>query len=208
MSYSYHFEPGSPGHDQTLVLLHGTGGDEHSFLPLGQAVDRHATILSIRGNVSEGGMNRYFRRLAEGVYDMADLAARTKALSAFITEALARHGRNPALATGIGYSNGANILANMLFTEEDSLRRAVLMHPLIPFTPAPRAGLSGARVLVTAGTHDPISPVAMTDALEAWLGAQGVTVDGFRHAGGHEIANAEVSAIAAWLVALDTRAAA
>jgi phospholipase/carboxylesterase len=151
-------------------------------------------VLSVRGNVSEHGMNRFFRRRAEGVYDMDDLAFRTRALGAFVEAALQRYELDRDRLIGVGYSNGANILASLLFQEPSQMPAAVLMHPLIPFAPAHQPGLAGRRVLITAGEHDPICPPAMTRALHGYFERQGAAAELVFHAGGHELQEAELDA--------------
>jgi phospholipase/carboxylesterase len=143
------------------------------------------------------GAARFFRRSGEGVYDMDDLARRTDAMAAFIAEEKTRTGAGRVLA--LGYSNGANILAAVAFLRPDMVDDLVLMHPLIPWTPAPQPGLSGRRVLVTAGERDPICPAPLTQALVAYLEAQGAAVTPFWHPGGHEIRQDELAAIQRFL---------
>jgi phospholipase/carboxylesterase len=205
-TYQHRFVPGENGSGRTLVLLHGTGGDEQSFLALGRALmaeDAAApAMLSLRGNVSESGMNRFFRRLSEGVYDMDDLARRTAELGAFLKAAAEHYERPQRGFVGVGYSNGANILANLLFTAPAAVGAAVLMHPLIPFTPDPQPGLSGKPVFVSAGENDPITPFAGTQVLLEWLGRQGAQVGAAVHRGGHEVRPEEVEAVKAWLEGL------
>lgn len=148
--------------------------------------------------MSERGAARFFRRTGEGVYDMADLAERTRKMIGFVR---AHRAANPgAEVFGIGYSNGANILASVLFAAPELFDRAVLMHPLIPFEPAPRPGLS-TKVLITAGQRDPISPAALTEQLGRWLAGQGAEVETVWHAGGHEMREAEIVAAARFLSA-------
>jgi phospholipase/carboxylesterase len=181
--------PGDGPDARTLILLHGTGGDEHQFLELGADLLAGARRLAPRGDVSEAGALRYFKRLAEGRYDMADLARATDKLAAFI--------RTKALGTkvsGLGYSNGANILASVLFAAPDLFDKVVLLHPLIPFTPAPQPGLAGTQVLITAGQRDPVCPPSATEALAQWLRQQGAEVQIHWHPGGHEIDRSELRA--------------
>ena len=186
------------GEEPTLLLtFHGTGGDEAQFHGLGREAMPRAHVVSPRGEVSEGGALRYFRRTAEGVYDMADLAARTEAMAAFIEGEVARTGARRVAA--LGYSNGANILAAVMIARPGLVREAVLLHPLIPYRPAPQPGLAGARVLMTAGRRDPICPAPLTQALADWLGAQRAEVALHWHEGGHEIARSELAAITGFL---------
>ena len=163
-------EAGAP----LLLTFHGTGGDEGQFHGIGPRLMPGAHVVSPRGEVSEGGALRYFRRLAEGVFDMEDLARRTEAMADFVADEVARTGAERVVA--LGYSNGANILAAVMIARPDLVGEAVLLHPLIPFDPPPRPGLAGRRVLVTAGRRDPICPPALTQGLADYLGAQGAAV--------------------------------
>lgn len=180
-----------------LLTFHGTGGSERQFHDLGSRLMPGAHVVSPRGEVSEGGALRYFRRTGEGVYDMADLAARTEAMAEFIAAERARTGA--AEVAALGYSNGANILASVVFRRPDLVDRAVLLHPLIPFEPEPQPGLRGRRVLVTAGRRDPICPAPLTQRLADWLSAQGALVRLAWHEGGHEIAAGEWVEVEAFL---------
>ena len=195
--YDYLVEPGEAG-ARALVLLHGTGDDAASFLALGRVVAPQATLLSVQGNVDESGMARFFRRTALGVYDMADLAARTDAFAGFLARAMARHDVEPETAVGVGYSNGANFLANLAFRHPGALRRLVLLHPLIPFDPPP-ADLGGVAVLVTAGRRDPICPWPLTERLLSDLRVRGAVVELFAHDGGHELQSAEIRSARAFV---------
>lgn len=197
--YTHVFAPARDGDPRTLVLLHGTGGNEIEFLKIGEMVAPTAAKLSLRGNVDENGMARFFRRRGEGLYDMDDLARRTADLAGFLAGRLAAHGRDAAHATGIGYSNGANILANLAFTRPATLGGYALMHPLIPFDPAPQPGLKGVAVLVTSGARDPIAPVPLTAHLEDYLVSQGANLDRLRHMGGHELRGEELDRLARFL---------
>ena len=189
MSYIAKRSEGGPG-APLLFTFHGTGGDETQFHDLAPQLLPGAAVISPRGDVSEMGANRYFRRTGEGVYDMEDLAARTEAMAAFLeTEAAGRD-----RVAGLGYSNGANILASVAFAHPGIVRELVLMHPLIPFEPDPQPGLKGARVLITAGRRDPICPASLTERLAIWLQAQGATVETVWHDGGHEIQQEELLA--------------
>lgn len=178
----------------TLVVFHGTGGDENQFFGLGRQLLPDARIVAPRGDVSEGGALRYFRRTGEGVYDMDDLALRTRKMAGFL-EGLAADG--PLF--GLGYSNGANILASVMIARPDLVDAAVLMHPLIPWEPEDVSGLAGRKLLLTAGRRDPLSPAATTQALGDWFGRQGAEAEIFWHEGGHEIVQGELAAAARFL---------
>lgn len=182
----------------TLVLLHGTGGDENQFFNLGRQLLPRARLVAIRGDVSEGGALRYFRRTGEGVYDMDDLALRTEKMAGFL-KGLAPQG--PLI--GLGYSNGANILASVMMAHPELVAAGVLMHPLIPWEPEPVEGLDGRHVLITAGRRDPICPAPRTQALADWFTRQGAKTEIAWHEGGHEIVQSELSAIAGFLAGFD-----
>jgi len=190
-SYIHAALPGSPG-GPLLLLFHGTGGDEHQFAGLGHQLVPGATIIALRGDVSEFGAARFFRRTGEGVYDMDDLAVRTAKMIAFVRAH--RDAAKPSAVVGLGYSNGANILASMLFADPALFDGAVLMHPLIPFEPDVRGDLAGKRLLITAGRRDPICPPNLTSRLEAHLRASKADVTVEWHDGGHEVRPSEIDA--------------
>jgi phospholipase/carboxylesterase len=177
--------------------FHGTGGDETQFHGFAEELLPGASVVSPRGDVSEMGALRYFRRTGEGVYDMADLARRTEAMAAFIAEEKGRVGATRTV--GLGYSNGANILSAVAFLHPHLVDDLILLHPLIPWEPEPQPGLAGRRVLITAGRRDPICPPPLTERLARWFEAQGAAVTVDWHPGGHEIAQAEVAAIQRFL---------
>ena len=181
--------PGAP----LFLTFHGTGGTEAQFHSFATELMPDAHITSPRGEVSEGGALRYFRRTGEGRYDMADLAARTSAMGDFIAAEQGATGATRVI--GLGYSNGANILASVSFQRPDVLTDLILLHPLIPFDPAPQPGLAGQRILITAGQRDPICPAPLTQKLADYYAAQGAVVSLHWHPGGHEIAPSEVDVI-------------
>jgi len=190
---NYHFaEVPAPKGAPLLILLHGTGGDENDLLDLGRMVVPDAHLISPRGDVSEAGAPRFFRRLGMGVYDMADLTRATDKLAAFIATKIAEV--QPSATYALGYSNGANILASVLFKSPNLIDKAVLMHPLIPFNPGSQPGLRGRDVLITAGRRDPIAPVALTEQLSAYFASQGANAPVAWHDGGHEIRREELLA--------------
>lgn len=193
-SYVHALLPGAQG--ATLAFLfHGTGGTEQQFLPLGRDLLPDATLIAPRGDVSENGASRFFRRTGEGVFDMADLARGTAKMAGFIAAHVAA--LRPARVIGLGYSNGANILASVIFDHPNLFDAAVLLHPLIPFTPPP--ALITTRLLLTAGARDPICPPQATHALEEQFRARSAPVETFWHPGGHEIDRSEIAAIARFL---------
>ena len=189
-----------PGSDETVLLLHGTGGTENDLLPLAAELLPGAAVLAPRGNVMEGPMPRFFRRLAEGVFDMEDLALRTSQLAAFVRAASAAYGFDLARLTAIGFSNGANIAASVLLGEPDVFRRAVLFRAMLPREVTPPR-LDGTRVYLAAGRRDPIIPASSVERLAELLrqGGADVTLE-WRHAG-HGLVPEDVESSRSWLAA-------
>lgn len=194
--YQFNHAPGTDATAPLFVLFHGTGGDEHQFFDLGAQLLPGARIVTPRGDVSEGGALRYFRRTGEGVYDMADLAVRTAAMIDFV-RARAAEG-TPRKIVGLGYSNGANILAAVQFAAPELFDASVLMHPLIPFVPA-AADFTGKAVLITAGQRDPMASVTATQALADYFTANHATASVHWHSGGHELRQDELVAAQGFL---------
>jgi len=197
-AYAHERDAGGAG-APLIVTFHGTGGDERQFHDFARALMPGAHVISPRGDVDEGGHARFFRRRAEGVYDMDDLARAVAKMAGFLSAARAKTGA--ARVIGLGYSNGANILAATSFLHPGAADDMVLMHPLIPWEPQPQPGLAGRRVLITGGARDPIAPAQGTEALAPWFERQGAEVARYAHQGGHEIAHGEVSALEAFLPA-------
>lgn len=197
-SYVHRLRAGAPG-KPIFFVFHGTGGDENQFFDFAGRLLPEATIVSPRGDVAEQGAARFFRRTGEGVYDMADLARATEKMAAYVKELAVDHGASAIL--GLGFSNGANILANVLIDTGDLFDAAVLMHPLIPFEPRDNAKLAGSRVLITAGERDPIAPVPLTTALAEYFTRQKADVTLQWHSGGHDIRPNEIEAVKSLLAA-------
>ena len=197
--FVHRFEPGADT-ARPLLLLHGTGGNEHDLVPLGRMVAPDAALLAPRGPVTENGMPRFFRRLAEGVFDEADLRRRTGDLGAFVAEARDRYGLGAPLA--LGFSNGANIAASLLMLRPEVLAGAVLIRPMVPFAEPPAADLDGRPVLILSGAMDPIVPAENARRLAAQLTAAGATVEHRILPAGHGLTQADVSLAAAWLRSL------
>lgn len=177
-----------------LFTFHGTGGDETQFHALGSELMPGARVVSPRGDVSEMGANRYFKRTGEGVYDMEDFWRGSRKMADFVRG----ERRGSDRLAGLGYSNGANILLGAAMVAPRLFTDMVVMHPLIPFDPEP-VDLSGTRILVTAGRRDPICPAGETEALVNWLSDQGAQVEALWHDGGHEIQRSEIEAAARFL---------
>lgn len=204
LSFIHRYVPATSGDGTTLLLLHGTGGDENDLLPLGPAIAPTAALLSPRGKVLEHGMPRFFRRLAEGVFDVPDLIARTHELAEFIAAAAAHYGFERHRVVAAGFSNGANIAASMLLLHPGVLRAAILMSPMVPLEPETPAQLAGTPVLIGAGRHDPIAAAAGTEELAALLRQSGAEVTVHWHNGGHTITPDEVAAARDWIKYLGT----
>ncbi len=181
-----------------FLLLHGTGGTEQDLVGLVSLLDPEAGYLSVRGEVSENGMPRFFKRLAEGVFDEEDLALRTARLIQFLQEQAA--GRDFALdrLIPVGYSNGANIAANMLF-EEALFKQAILLHPMVPRRGVTLPNLSNVRVFIGAGSNDPICPAQETEELSALLKEAGASVDVTWSNYGHQLVMPTIEAATDWL---------
>jgi phospholipase/carboxylesterase len=190
-SYVHRARPGAPG-APILFVFHGTGGDENQFFDFGGRLLPGATVISPRGDISEHGAARFFRRKAEGVYDCEDLARATERMSEFVAANRERYESSTVL--GLGFSNGANILANIMIEKPGLFEAGVLMHPLIPFAPKDRKLEDKAHVLITAGQHDPISSIEQTTDLAEYFKKQGDTVTLEWHGGGHEIRPNEIEA--------------
>lgn len=170
-----------------LLLLHGTGGDEHDLLPLREHLAPTAPVLSVRGTVLENGMPRFFRRLREGVFDEDDLRARVDELAGFLAAAEREYGVEPGSWRAAGFSNGANIASALLFQRPDALAGAVLLAAMVPFRVPPPADLTGKRVAVVNGHADPMATPGQTATLADQLRAAGATVTVLSHGGGHTI---------------------
>ncbi len=194
---THRFVPGSSS--ATLLLLHGTGGNEDDLLPLGRELAPNAALLSPRGRVLERGMPRFFRRLAEGVFDQQDLALRTDELVAFIAAAASQYRFDAGKVIAVGYSNGANIAASVLLRHPGALAGAVLFHPMVPFEPSPLPSLPGTPVFISAGTADAMVPRPLTERLAELLRSSAGRVDIHWEDGGHELSRSEVDGARDWL---------
>ena len=199
LGFIHRYVQGTGDDTTTLLLLHGTGGDETDLLPIGPAIAPTATLLSPRGKVLEHGMPRFFRRLAEGVFDVPDLIARTHELAEFVSAAAAHYGFDRHRVVAAGFSNGANIAASMLLLRPGVLRGAILMSPMVPLEPETLAQLAGTPVLIGAGRQDQIARGAGTEELAGLLRRAGAEVTVHWHAGGHTITPDEVAAARDWM---------
>jgi phospholipase/carboxylesterase len=195
--FIHRFVPATKPALPPLLLLHGTGGDENDLLPLGQQLSPGAALLSPRGKVLENGMARFFRRLAEGVFDLADLKTRTVELADFITAARTAYGLE--LPVAVGFSNGANIAAALLLMRPGTLAGALLMRAMLPFEPQPLPDLASMPVLLLSGAADPMVPTASRDRLAAVLRDAGAAVSHEVVAAGHNLTQSDLALAAPWL---------
>lgn len=201
MDYTHRFIPAEespPRH--VLLLLHGTGGNENDMIPLGRDLDPAAAILSLRGNVLENGMPRFFRRLAEGVFDEEDVIRRAHELADFIGVAATKYSFDPRALTAVGYSNGANVAAAVLLLHPGVVTRAVLFRAMVPLTPTKQPALAATRVLICSGKHDPIVPVENVERLAAMLRQGGAEVTLRVEEAGHQLVFAEIADAKKWLL--------
>ncbi|KON87719.1 carboxylesterase [Sporosarcina globispora] len=192
------FQKGKDPSKPVLLLLHGTGGTETDLLPLAGHVDPDASVISVRGNVLENGMPRFFRRLAEGIFDEEDLIFRTKELNGFLDEAAQKYEFDRENVVAIGYSNGANIAGSLLFHYENSIKAAILHHPMVPRRGVELPDLSGKSIFIAAGTNDPICPAEESTDLQSLLEGAGANVELHWENFGHQLTMGEVQAAALW----------
>jgi len=191
------FQKGTNPAKPTLLLLHGTGGNELDLLPLAGMIDEEASVLSVRGNVLENGMPRFFRRLAEGIFDEEDLVLRTQELNQFLDDCSQKYEFDRDNIIAIGYSNGANIAASLLFHYQHALKAAILHHPMVPRR-IELPDLTGTNVFIAAGTNDPICSPLESKELQALLQEAGATVTLHWENRGHQLTREEVDAAAKW----------
>lgn len=202
-SFTHRFVPGQgDAAGTTLLLLHGTGGTETDLLGLGASLLPGASLLSPRGRMLENGMPRFFRRLAEGVFDLDDLKLRTHELADFVREACEAFSLDPGRIVAVGYSNGANIAGAILLLRPETLAAAALFRPMVPLVPESLPDLSGRAVLVASGQNDPIVPIQESRRLVELLASAGASVDTHWHPGGHELGGDDLEAARRWLRAL------
>jgi predicted esterase len=188
--------------ERTLLLLHGTGGNERDLIPLGRELDPNASLLSPRGKVLENGMPRFFRRLAEGVFDLEDLRKRTHELADFVVAAAKGSEIDIKNIIPVGYSNGANIAASVLLLRPEIFSAAILFRAMVPLVPDQQPNLAAARVWIGAGTMDPIVPASETKQLAELLRTAGADVTIRFFQSGHELIREDVDVAREWLMTL------
>lgn len=185
--------------DRTLVLFHGTGGDETSLLRFAPALAADASVLSVRGNSMDEGYPRFFRRLAEGVFDLDDLVSKAHELASFLVAAYRAYAIDPAKTTAFGYSNGANMAAALWLLSPSAIHDAIFVRPMLPIEPTPLPDLSSRRGLILAGQSDRMCPIAEARKLHDVLVACGATVEFVAQAAGHELIADDLEEACRWL---------
>jgi phospholipase/carboxylesterase len=205
LTFVHRFAPGNRREAAPLLLLHGTGGDENDLLPLGQAIAPGAPLLSVRGCVLEHGMPRFFRRLAEGVFDEDDVRLRANELADFVIDARKRY--DLAAPMALGYSNGANIAAAMMLLRPEVLAGGVLLRAMVPLAQPPKADLGGKPVLIVSGASDPIIPPANSQRLATMLTQAHASVQHRTLPVGHQLSQADLTLAKAWLEGVEATVA-
>jgi len=199
LGFVHNFVPAEKPRLPTLLLLHGTGGDERDLLPLGRELWPGAALLGVRGKVLENGMPRFFRRFAEGVFDVEDLKSRTEELAQFIDTASQRYEFSKKGLIAVGYSNGANIAARLILLHPHYMAAAVLFRAMVPYVPDVIRDFSHLSVLIGAGRLDPIVPSGQIEELAAIFESGGAEVTISWRQGGHELGEDDVRAAKTWL---------
>ncbi|MEI3605648.1 alpha/beta hydrolase [Pseudogracilibacillus sp. SE30717A] len=192
------YQAGTVPSRPTLLMLHGTGGTEKDLIPLTKKIDPEASVLSVRGNVSENGMSRFFKRISEGVFDEEDLIFRTKELYEFLDQAAEQYHFERDKIVAIGYSNGANIAASLLFHYKDALKGAILYHPMVPRRGIDLPDLTSKQVFIGAGKNDPLCPPEESTELFSLLKAAGASVELHWENSGHYLTGEEFGASRSW----------
>jgi phospholipase/carboxylesterase/glyoxalase family protein len=198
LEFVHRFVPGASPTAPTILALHGTGGDENDLVPLARMISADSAILSPRGRVLENGMPRFFRRLAEGVFDLDDLRVRTAELGAFVAAAATQYGFDSSRVVAVGYSNGANMAASLMLSASRSLAGGILLRAMVPFEPDPLPDLRGVGVLLSAGLQDPMVPQGRTARLAELLEQAGADVTLNWFDAGHGLLPREMEQGARW----------
>ena len=206
LGFVHRFVPGEENDQTTLLLLHGTGGDEDALIPLGRMLRESAALLSPRGKVLEDGAPRFFRRLQEGVFDEEDLVNRTHELAEFVERAVSEYDLDPGHIFAVGFSNGANIAGGLLLLYPRLLAGAVLLRAMVPFEPKEMPDLSGTPVYLAAGSSDAIVPQENSERLAELLQEAGAEVELDWQPRGHDLGSGEIKAARNWLAEATARA--
>jgi predicted esterase len=199
LGFQHVFTPSTAPDTPTLLLLHGTGGTEHDLLPLAELLEPGAGVLSPRGKVLERGMARFFRRLAEGVFDLDDLRFRTHELAGFVATAARHYGFDGGRVVAVGFSNGANIAASTLLLEPGVLAGTILFRAMVPIVPEPLPSLPGTPVFMSNGRADSLIPAAEAERLAELLKQAGASLTIQWQPGGHQLTRQDVMQAQEWL---------
>jgi len=199
LSFTHRFEPATDPIRPPLLLLHGTGGNEDDLIGIAGTVAPAAAVISPRGNVLEAGAPRFFRRLAEGVFDPAEVRSRGEELAKFVRAAVASYDLDPARVFVLGYSNGANIASTVMLIDPEIILAAILLRPMLVFEPEEKVDLTGKAVLLSAGRVDPIVPPPSVGKLAGLLEERGAEVTLKWQLGGHNLVPSEIKEAADWL---------
>lgn len=199
LEFVHRFEPGADPAAQPLLLLHGTGGDENDLIEVGRMVSPGSALLSPRGKVLEGGAPRFFRRLAEGIFDQQDLEFRTAELAHFLNQAAATYGFDQSKLIALGFSNGANIASSVLIRFPETLAGAILLRGMVPFVPSELPDLRSKHILLSNGTRDPIVPREQPEQLAADFRRSGADVELHWQSAGHALTPGDIAVASTWL---------
>jgi len=199
LGFIHRFRPGTPGVPDTILALHGTGGNEDDLIGIAQTMAPGAAVISPRGKVLEAGAPRFFRRLAEGVFDPAEVRSRGEELATFVRAAVAQYDLDPAFVFALGYSNGANIASTVMLVDPGLIRAAVLLRPMLVFEPDEKADLTGKSALLSAGRVDPIVSRESVEKLAHLLEERGADVTVKWQLGGHNLVPGEIKEAGDWV---------
>ena len=199
LGFTHRFIPGQDPTAETLIALHGTGGDESSLVGIAQAIAPGASIISPRGNVLENGAPRFFKRLAEGVFDPQEVRSRGQELARFIRAAVINYNLDPGRVFALGYSNGANAASTVMFVDPAVLQGAILLRPMVVYEPPTVPDLGGRSVLISAGRMDPIVPTESVEKLRDIFAEAGATLTLNWQLVGHNLVPSEMREAAEWL---------
>lgn len=197
LGFIHRFVPGEESGD-TLLVLHGTGGNENDLIGIGQAIAPGAAILSPRGNVLEAGAPRFFKRIAEGVFDPKEVRSRAEELARFIRAAAVTYRLDPARIFAFGYSNGANVASTVMLVEPGVIQGSILFRPMVVYEPADNTDLSGSSIFISAGRLDPIVPTDSVEQLAEMFRARNADVTLKWQISGHNLVPSEVRDAAEW----------
>lgn len=198
LGFIHRFVPGEDSSVETLLVLHGTGGNENDLIGIGQAIAPGAAILSPRGNVLENGAPRFFRRIAEGIFDPKEVRSRGEELARFIRAAAVTYRLDPSRVFALGYSNGANIASTVMLVEPGMIQGSILLRPMVVYEPPEKNDLSGSSVLISAGRMDPIVPTASVEQLAQLFRSANADVTVKWQLAAHSLVPSEVREAADW----------